>query len=85
MQGSKFDPMNQGSTISTPGAQKRKETNAESQCQELEQAVHQLLEASASANLAVRGMPTLIFNVSLRLHEVHCSIQVNAISTPYSL
>jgi len=53
MQGSKFDPMNQGSKISTLGARKKEETNPEYQCREMERAVNQLLEASAVASLAV--------------------------------
>ncbi|KAG0555509.1 hypothetical protein M758_12G177700 [Ceratodon purpureus] len=52
--GSKFDPMNQASTNSSLGAQKKEEVNPEYQCREMERAVNQLLEASAVASLAVR-------------------------------
>ena len=63
MQGSKFDPMNQASTKSTPGAQKKEEANPEYQCREMERAVNQLLEASAVASLAVRPAQSCLLTV----------------------
>ena len=58
LQGSKFDPINQGSRSLTPLSQRRDEGDPEMQIRELEQLVHTLLEESATA----------CFNVSCKLY-----------------
>lgn len=58
-QGAKFDPMKHQAARSSPFADVKKDidSNHALKCRDMEHAVNQLLEASASAGLSVSSLP----------------------------